>query len=321
MVAQSDIAEQFGIFSTYLKNKGLRMTRQREVVVESFLRTHGHLNAEELYNAVKKADNKIGFTTVFRTLKALISCGLAREIELGDGRTRFERVYKRPHHHHLVCVECNRTIEFLSPELEQLQEQIVSEYQYRPLHHKLQIFGVCQDCQNQRKVPQEFFDSDLVFVRDALKIAIETEKRGVNFYSAASGAATHRSTKSTFLKMLEDEQSHLSQLEEKWETLIRKHKNVLEAPVFLHFDYETLKDIFPSREEAKRKLKEHLSEEEALKLAMEMELDAYNFFKEYAKKFSDTQGKEIFLKFAEEEQEHYSLIKKEYDKLREQLHP
>ena len=123
-----DIAEQMELFSTYVKKNGLKMTRQREVVVESFLRTEGHVSTDELYQLVKKKNQNIGFTTVFRTLKALTDCGLARETDLSDGRTRFEHLYNRPHHHHIVCMECSRTIEFLSPELEQLQEQIVSRY-------------------------------------------------------------------------------------------------------------------------------------------------------------------------------------------------
>ena len=101
MINQEEIAEQFQVFSTYLRDKGLRMTVQREVVVVSFLKAPGHASVEELYALVKKKEKKIGFTTVFRTLKALTDCGLAREVQLSDGLTRYERRYRRPHHHHL----------------------------------------------------------------------------------------------------------------------------------------------------------------------------------------------------------------------------
>lgn len=307
-------SEELEIFSSYLKEKRLRMTHQRETVVECFLNAGGHVSAEELYELVKKSDAKIGSTTVFRTLKALTDCGLAREVDLSDGRIRFEPLHRRPHHHHMVCVECNRTIEFLSPELEQIQSQIVSEYHFKPVQHRVQIYGICQDCQNQRQPGPEAVDADLVFVRDALKIAMETEKRGVSFYQTASAIVTHQSTRSTFLQMLEDEKTHLSGLEKEWSQLIGEHEEVLEAPVFLHFDFGSLKRIFPSRDQIKRKLKENLSARDALKLAMEMERDAYNFFREYAQKFNETKGKDIFTQFAEEELEHYDLIKQEYEK-------
>lgn len=310
-----EVAEQLEIFSTYLKGKGLRMTPQRQLVVESFLEANGHLSAEELYELAKKKDKKIGLATVFRTLKALTDSSLAREVHLSDGFTRFERHYKRPHHHHLVCLECHRTTEFLSPELEQLQQEIVSQYRFQPQRHTFEILGVCQDCQDHRKPTSETFDSDLVFARDALKIAMETEKRGVSFYQTVSQTATHPSAESIFLRMLEDENKHLRELEEAWEELIKKDRKVLQAPVFLHFDYEALKRIFPSREETKKKLKENLTVKQALELAMGMEREAYNFFRQYAEKFTDTKGKDIFLKFATEEEEHYGLIKQEYDKL------
>ena len=314
-----DIAEQMELFSTYLKKNGLKMTRQREVVVESFLRTEGHLSTDELYQLVKKKNKDIGFTTVFRTLKALTDCGLARETDLSDGRTRFEHLYNRPHHHHIVCLECSRTIEFLSPELEQLQEQIVSRYGFKSMRHQLQIFGVCNDCQNQRPKRQDVFDSDLVFARDALQIALETERSGVSFYLSAAEAATHPSGKSTFLKLAEEERRHLNELEEEWNQLLKKDKNIINAPVFLHFDYDALKRIFPAREDLKKKLNENLDEKSALTLAMEMEKESYNFFKKYAQKFNDTKGKEIFLKFAAEEQDHYSTIEREYHQLLERL--
>ncbi len=310
-----EIEEELEVFSQYLKNSGRKMTRQRRRVVESFLSAGGHLSTEELYQLVKKTDPKLGFVTVFRTLKTLAECGLARETDLHDGRTRFEHTYKRPHHHHIVCLECERTIEFLSPESERIQDEIISKYGFRPVSHNLQIFGVCPDCQKKQKTRQNIVDSDLVFARDALKIAMATEKRGVSFYRTASQIVTHASTKQTFLGMLDEEKKHLRKLEKEWKVLMKRDRNLLAAPVFLHFDYEALKNIFPSRTETQKRLKTSLREIDALELAMKMELEAYQFFSEYAEGFNDTKGKDIFLRFATEEQEHYSLIKEELEKL------
>jgi len=309
------IEEELEVFSQYLKKSGLKMTRQRQLVVESFLLAGGHLSTEELYELVKKRDAKLGFVTVFRTLKTLADCGLARETVLHDGPTRFEHTYKRPHHHHIVCVECDRTIEFLSPVSEQIQEEITSEYGFKPVRHNLQIFGVCPDCQKKQKSSQEIVDSDLVFARDALKIAMATERRGINFYKTASEIVTHAPTRKTFLKMLDEEKGHLSRLQEEWKRLMKKDRNLLTAPVFLHFEYEALEKIFPSRREVKDKLKINLREIDALELAMKMEMEAFRFFTEYGDRFTDTKGKDIFLHFATEEEEHYQIIKKEYDRL------
>ncbi|HUV14432.1 MAG TPA: transcriptional repressor [Acidobacteriota bacterium] len=302
------INEQLEVFAEYVRAKGLRKTRQRDLVVRTFLRTEGHLSTDELYNLVRKEDSKIGYATVFRTLKTLTDCGLARETDLGDGFTRFEHLYKHPHHHHILCVECNRTIEFYSPELEELQKKIVSEYDFEPVRYKFQVYGVCRECRAKIKPTQENVVSDLVFARDALKIAMETERRGVRFYKTASKVAARPLTRTTFLRMLKDEEKHLKNLKSEWNRLIAHNEEVLNAPVFLHFDFDALKKIFPSREEISRRLSSDLNEGEALRLALAMEKDAFAFFSNYAERFSDTHGRDIFLKFAAEEQEHCETI-------------
>jgi Fur family transcriptional regulator, ferric uptake regulator len=315
MSTEKEISEQMAIFSSYLKENGLKMTRQREIVVQSFLRTKGHLSTDELYQLVRKKDKSVGYTTVFRTLKALTDCRLARETDLQDGRTRFEHIYHRPHHHHIVCVECNRAIEFVSPELESIHEQVVAKYQFQPVRHQLQVFGVCPDCQNKRPPSQNVYDSDLVFARDALKIALEAERSGIDFYRTASEFISHPSGRTTFMRIAEEEKRHLKELEQEWKDFVSKHKNIADAPVFLHFDYESLRKIFPTRDQIQEKLKGGLDEEQALSLAMEMEHESFRFFTEYAQKFTDTRGKAIFLRFAEEEEEHYRTIQQEFDKI------
>ena len=310
-----EIQEVMDVFSSYLKSSGRKMTRQRQMIVESFLRTGGHVSTEELHQLTRKKDQKVGFVTVFRTLKALADCGIARKIDLDDGRTRFEHSYRRPHHHHIVCVECNNTIEFVSPEQERIQEEITSQYGFKPVRHTLQIFGICPECQKDEKPSQESFDSDLVFARDALKIAMDTEQRGIDFYQTASETVTRASTKKVFLAMLQEEEEHLSKLQEEWKRLISKDSNLSEAPVFLHFDYEALARIFPSRDEVRTKLEANLDTMDALELAMKMEKEACEFFTHYGESFNDTKGRDIFLKFADEEKEHYQIIKEEYDRL------
>ncbi|MEE8350366.1 MAG: transcriptional repressor [Acidobacteriota bacterium] len=310
-----ELQEVLEIFSKYLKSSGRKMTRQRQLIVESFLQSSGHVSTEELHQLTRKKDKKLGFVTVFRTLKALADCGIARKIDLNDGRSRFEHSYKRPHHHHIVCEECKTTIEFVSPEQERIQEEITSQYGFKPVRHTLQIFGICPECQMDRKPNQENFDSDQVFARDALKIAMDTERRGINFYQAASETVTQTSTKKVFLGMLREEEEHLSKLQAEWKRLISEDSSLSEAPVFLHFDYGELARIVPSRDQVRTQLEANLDTMDALEMAMKMEKEACQFFTRYAESFNDTKGRDIFLKFADEENEHYETIKQEFDLL------
>ena len=149
---KSDLTEEKAIFWEHIKKAGLKHTAQRDVILEVFLRTEGHSSAEDLYNIVKAEDPTVGFTTVYRTLKLLAECGLAREERLGDGLRRYEHNYKHPHHDHLICTECGELIEFYNEVIEQKQDEIAAAHGFRPTRHSLRIFGVCAKCQAQANV-------------------------------------------------------------------------------------------------------------------------------------------------------------------------
>ena len=140
-------AEEQEVFHRHIQRAGLKRTAQRDLILDVFLRTEEHMSSEDLYRLVQREDASIGQTTVYRTLKLLTEAGLAREVRFGDGRTRYEHNYKHPHHDHMICTECGRTIEFFSAELEAIQDAIVARHKFRPTQHSLRIFGVCENCQ------------------------------------------------------------------------------------------------------------------------------------------------------------------------------
>lgn len=147
-----DISREREIFIDHLRAAGFKRTAQRELILAVFLRTEGHLSAEDLYNLVKAQDPSVGFTTVYRTLKLLHECGLAREERLGDGRKRYEHNFEHDHHDHLICNECGDLIEFYSEVIERKQDEIAAQFDFQPTHHSLRIFGVCSKCRAGRKV-------------------------------------------------------------------------------------------------------------------------------------------------------------------------
>lgn len=140
------MTEEKEIFLRHIQRAGLKRTAQRELILDVFLRTEEHLSSEDLYRLVQKEDPNVGQTTVYRTLKLLTEAGLAREVRLGDGRTRYEPNNKFPHHDHMICTECGRTIEFFSDELLRLQNEIARAHGFEPTQHSVRIFGVCCEC-------------------------------------------------------------------------------------------------------------------------------------------------------------------------------
>ncbi|MDD3982294.1 MAG: Fur family transcriptional regulator [Spirochaetia bacterium] len=137
--------EQFR-FIHYLKSKGLKLTSARKTVLTAFLRSEGHLSAEDLLAAAKKIDPGLGQATVFRTLKLLADAGLAQDACQDEGPRRYEHVYKHAHHDHLLCIGCGKLIEFCHPEIEKAQTEIFKEFGFQATGHRLELRGLCADC-------------------------------------------------------------------------------------------------------------------------------------------------------------------------------
>ncbi len=135
----------------YLSGRGLKSTRQRDVVLNAFVSAGRHLSAEELYLLVKKSNPGIGYATVYRTLKLLAEAGLADERRFEDGFTRYEYNASDGHHDHLICTRCGRILEFENERIEQLQQDVARKNRFKVQSHKLELYGLCSDCQGKRK--------------------------------------------------------------------------------------------------------------------------------------------------------------------------
>jgi len=140
------ILDKKNAFNRFAAGKGLRSTRQRDIILDFFLATHQHISVEELYLKIKAVHPGIGNATVYRTLKLFVEAGLAREVLLHDGQTRYEHVVEGEHHDHLVCTSCNAVIEFENETIEKLQDDIATRHGFFIKNHKLEIYGICAQC-------------------------------------------------------------------------------------------------------------------------------------------------------------------------------
>lgn len=133
-------------FETFLRSKKLKLTGERMEILATIFRKDKHFDAEELHAELKSMGRDISRATVYRTLDLLVQCGLVRKSSLGSSHANYEAAHENEHHDHLICLGCNKVIEFYRPDLETLQEAICLERTFKPLHHSLQIFGLCSDC-------------------------------------------------------------------------------------------------------------------------------------------------------------------------------
>jgi Fur family ferric uptake transcriptional regulator len=133
-------------FEAYLRSKKLKLTGERMDILAAIFQKDSHFDAEALHSELKQLGHDISRATVYRTLDLLVQCGLVRKSSLGSSHANYEAAREDEHHDHLICLNCNKVIEFYRPDLESLQDEICREQQFRPLHHSLQIFGICSNC-------------------------------------------------------------------------------------------------------------------------------------------------------------------------------
>jgi Fur family ferric uptake transcriptional regulator len=137
-------------FKELLSEGRLKATKQREEILHIFLNSPGHKNLTQIYAQVAKANPKIGFTTVYRTLKLLTRLGLATQRQFADGETRYERASEGDHHDHLICLDCGKILEFEDRTLETLQDRIARRYHFKTFHHRMELYGLCSDCGSKK---------------------------------------------------------------------------------------------------------------------------------------------------------------------------
>jgi Fur family ferric uptake transcriptional regulator len=141
----------YDTFTAHLAKNGLRLTHQRRRILDYFLESDRHLSQEEIYLALRK--HGLGRATVFRTLKMLEEAKLVNHVVGSDGTPRFEVNVERPHHDHLICVDCGRIQEVRWPKLEAIQDEACRKIGFTPKWHRHEVFGRCRDCSRRAGAP------------------------------------------------------------------------------------------------------------------------------------------------------------------------
>jgi Fur family ferric uptake transcriptional regulator len=293
---------------------GGKRSSKRDRISSIFLRQEGHLSADDLFDLVRREDPRIGRATVYRTLQWMVDAGVARKVDFGDGRSRYEASFGHPQHFHLICTTCHKSSEFLSSDVESLMEEIAASRNFARTQSIVQISGTCEECRTGKKSPAlAGTTTALVFARDALRMAIDTERNGLEFYTHAASLTKDARGRGVFQKLAAEERQHLTSLQRRYRELGAQDPQLELRPAFLFFKGGA-SGLFAS---AAEKLRKGVDDEQALLIGMECERGSHEFFKKYGERFEDSEGKEIFLEFAAEEREHLELLTREYHALLE----
>src|SRR5262245_29758946 len=297
-----------------IRPAGGKRSSKRDRILEIFLKQEGHLSADDLVEVVRRESPGIGRATVYRTLQWMVGAGVARKVDFGEGRSRFEPTYRHPRHFHLICNTCHRSSEFLSSDVESLIEEIASARSFAPAQQVVQIYGTCDDCRTGKQTPPvDGATTELVFARDSLRMAIATERSGLDFYTRAAGMTKDARGREVFQRLAEEEKEHLGTLQKRYRELSAQDPLLESRPTFLFFK-GAASGLFA---EGAEELRKGVNDEQALLIGIRCERGSHQFFKRYGERFEDSEGKQVFLEFAEEERAHRDLLIREYKALRD----
>ena len=292
-----------------IRPAGGKRSSKRDHIVQIFQRQTGHISADDLVDAVHREAPGIGRATVYRTLQWMVGAGIARKVDFGEGRSRYEPSYRHPRHYHLICTTCHRSSEFLSSDVESLVEEIAAARQFTTSQQVVQIYGTCEECRTGKTTPPiDGATTELVFARDALRMAIATERSGLEFYTRAASITKDARGRAVFQKLAEEEKEHLGTLQKRYRELTAQDAQLESRPTFLFFK-GAASGLFA---EGTDQLRKGVDDAQALLVGIRCERGSHKFFKKYGERFEESEGRRIFLEFADEERVHLELLMHEY---------
>src|SRR5438874_5545476 len=296
-----------------LRPQGGKRSTKRDRIVEVFLRQEGHVSADDLVERIRREASGIGRATACGTMRWMGDACVARQVDSGEGRSRYEPSYRHPRNFHLICTTCHSSSGFLSSDGEALMEEIAAARNFAAAQSVVQIYGTCEACRTGAQAsPLAGAATELVFARDALRMAIATERSGLEFYTRAAALTKDARGRTVFQKLAEEEQEHLATLEARYRELAAVDPLLESRPTFLFFK-GAASGVFA---EGTKELREGVDDEQALLIGIRCERGSHQFFKRYGERFEDSEGKQVFLEFADEERAHLELLIREYRALR-----
>ena len=142
-------------FEAYLQSRGLRITQPRREILELAWSTHSHFTADQLFLWARERDSSASRATVYRTLGLLVEGGFIAALDGGRGQMLYEHILGHHHHDHMICLDCEKIIEFRSEAIESLQEEAAQQKRFHMVSHTLTLEGYCSNCWRKRETSTE----------------------------------------------------------------------------------------------------------------------------------------------------------------------
>ncbi len=143
--------DEIGKFRDYIKEKGLRNTPEREMIIEEIFSSHDHFDVDELFLRMRNKKKIVSKASIYRTIPLLVESGLIKEVFFEDGHLHYEHIYGHKHHGHIRCICCGQHLEFSDDEIEKIQKQIGKKFGFVLTSHRFELFGYCPQCAQRQE--------------------------------------------------------------------------------------------------------------------------------------------------------------------------
>jgi len=138
-------------FKNILSDNNYKFTKQREIIIDTIMdKKNWHFSAEELFEEVRKSDSEIGMATIYRTLELLTELDIIHELDFNEESRKFELYIEDTHHHHLICKNCGKLIEFSDQDINYFEKELEEKYNFEITDHKLTFYGYCSQCREKK---------------------------------------------------------------------------------------------------------------------------------------------------------------------------
>lgn len=142
------MGDEIDLFRSFISQRGLRNTPEREEIIREIFSTHDHFDVDELYLRMREKGSKVSKASIYRNIPLIMECGLIKEVWHENGHMHYEHIYGHAHHCHIRCIRCGKVIEFFEKQLRQIEKRLAEQYDFEIVDHNLDIIGYCSECKD-----------------------------------------------------------------------------------------------------------------------------------------------------------------------------